>query len=608
MEKGEKVASITFQPLFIADCEEPQKELLRVAKERNLDPNILEIKFQEVFYFVKTEASPHFEEMRESELGFLDNDEFLLRADVEIRQRFALIIELKEERKYSFSLRFSKDLRELFFTFHKDSMTSYSTPFLEELYSRIQAQKAIIGAFFRDEIKERERIALLLRDISKLGKLDRDYSILLSQSIGGGRCVEPTLLLDFQKDPSLGGRFPVVREGMRLATFLKPRSGEAGRDCKGNYIVPKEPSLPPENPLKIGSGIRFSEDSDKCEYFAEESGYLIYENYNLSITQILELPEVELRGTGSLLGGLDAPTTVIITQNDPMREALGDGAKIEAQNVEIKGNIGSASEIQAKNLTILGQTHQNSKIFATQAMISIHKGSLEAKEANITRFEAGVVRAKIARIEHARGGKIYAREIYIENLYSNLQAFAAEKIEVSEFLGEDNKFTISPKSDPELEERIDTLLRELHELTLTLRVKIKEFNDEVKEVKSLKGAADKIKAMIEENKKEGVKTPDYLHEKLQNYIHLVRFIQAHKSEIDRLQKERERINSELVEIQAPTLKGYLWSKKGWNGYNEVRFRLVAPVKEVFLAPKASYHYGLIVLDKELEITSKRGAP
>ncbi len=606
---GDKAKILTFQPLFIADCEEPQKELEKIAQDRKITPALLEVKLQEVFYFLKSEGKPHFEELKESELGFLEDEEFLSRPDVEIRQRFAIIIEPQKERKYSFSLRLGEDFRELFLTLHKGSQITYNAVFLEELFERVRAQKAIMRVLFRQEAKERERIASLLKELQNLPFLDKDYEILLAQSAGGGRCVEATLILHFQEDPALQGRFPTIKGGMLLATFLKPQKGGAGRDCLGNYIPPKEPSASAQNPLRIDESIEERDEGDKINYYAKESGYLLFEEYRLSIAQKIEVEEVDLKTTGSLLGGLDAPTSVVVKENHYLKEALGDGAKIEAGEVEIAGNIGSGSEIKANRVTISGQTHQTSKIHAQSASIEAHKGWVEADEVKVMRLEAGIIRAQKVHIEHAHGGKVYAKEISIRFLHSNLQAFASEKIEIFEIMGEDNKFTLTPEANPKIQSRLATLLRSFEELSAALKTKIKKFNEEAKEIKALRPLATKIKAMIDLNRQEGVGTPAYLQEKLKSYINLLKYTQAHKEEIEKLQGERHALSEEILSLQAPTLASYIWSKNGWKGYNEVRFKLLLPPKDLFIAPKTSIHHGLLRLDEHQQsILNQKGVP
>lgn len=598
------MASFHFQPLFLPDCEAPREALQKVAKERGIDPSALEIKLHEVFYFIKSEKNPAFEELKESERAILDDEAFLLRPEVEIRQHFALTLEPKATRPYTLSLRLSKDARELFLKLHQGSKVAYNAAFAEELFEQIRAHKALLGVFFRQESKERERLIAFLKERRHEKILERDYEILLALGVGGKPCVEPTLMLHFQEEGAHEARFLPVQAGTKLATFLKPQSGSTGRDCLGRFIPAQEPQSRTQSPLKIDSTLSAIDEKDRIDYIAQRSGFLSFEAMKLSIQSRIELQSVDTKTTGSILGGLELETSVVVRGDHCLEEALGDASRIEASEVEIAGNIGRSSSILAHRVSVAGQTHQSSKIIAKEAKIEIHKGYLEASEARITRLEAGIVKAQKVYVQSAQGGKIYAKEIYIESLRSNLHAFASEKIEIERLLGEDNKFTLTPTANPLHEERIATILAELERLALELRQKIKAFNQEAKEIKNLRPMAEKVKAMIATNP---TQTPPYLREQLQNYIALLKQTQAQKEEIETLQRERDSLARELEELSAPTLEGYIYAKEGWRGYNEVRFKLPLPAKELFFAPKESQPHHLLRLDSSHEtIIAKKG--
>ncbi len=605
----EQVAKpLTFEPHFIADCESPGKELAHIANARGVDPNLLEIRLKEVFYFLKTKESPNFEEIAQGDVGFLDNESFLLREDVEIRQRFALTIEAKKRRSFRFSLRLSEDFRELFFTLLKGSKIAYTAPFLEELFACVRGEKASLGVLFHHEDKEKERIAALLKSLRAQEELSEDCEILLTQGLGGKqRCVEASLILHFQKDPALSGKYPTVQKNTLLATFLKPQRGEAGRDCLGGYVPQKDPSNPPNNPLQIISGIETIENDEKIDYKAQEAGYVVYENNRLSVVQKIEVSNVGISTTGSLVSDLEMHTSVRVTENHSLKEALGDGAKIEANSVEIAGNIGSASEVRAHTAAIKGQTHQNSKVFADEIHIEVHKGYAEGDEVNITRLEVGIVRAKKVNIAHAYGGKIYAQEIYIDQLYSNLHAYASQKIEIAHLAGEDNKFTLTPLAYFKQTSRIEAILSDIKALEETLKNRANSFDKEIQEVRSLKSAASRIKQSIDSYKISGKEVPAHMNEELKNYIRILKQIQMRRDEIAKLQNDQKSLHQELAALQEPTLRAYIHARGGWKGYNEVRYKLLLPEKELFLAPKSGHHYGLLKLDEAQEsIISQKG--
>ena len=121
---------------------------------------------------------------------------------------------------------------------------------------------------------------------------------------------------------------------------------------------------------------------------------------------------MSLKTTGSLIGEIESGTEINITEADSLKEALGQGMEIQASKVNIQGNVGANAQIHAKEVYIGGFTHQDSKIFATDAEIQTHKGYLKAQNIKIHTLEAGIIEGKRVEVEKMYGGKIYAKEIF----------------------------------------------------------------------------------------------------------------------------------------------------------------------------------------------------
>jgi len=48
--------------------------------------------------------------------------------------------------------------------------------------------------------------------------------------------------------------------------------------------------------------------------------------------------------------------------------------EVEVSEIDVKGNVGAGAKVHAKRASIEGQTHKESKIYADDLTINIHKG------------------------------------------------------------------------------------------------------------------------------------------------------------------------------------------------------------------------------------------
>jgi len=80
-------------------------------------------------------------------------------------------------------------------------------------------------------------------------------------------------------DHSNRGYIQSVTKDELLIEFIKPRSGQPGRDCQGRYIEPKKPEENLAFDFKVDEATIYTvEDEKSIKYYAKENGYIAFEN------------------------------------------------------------------------------------------------------------------------------------------------------------------------------------------------------------------------------------------------------------------------------------------------------------------------------------------
>ncbi|RAX57679.1 hypothetical protein CCZ01_05165 [Helicobacter monodelphidis] len=569
----------TFSPVLIPDCISPSQEVLKVALSKDIDEKMLEARIRGVYYIVTINQQTR--ELIPEELHLIDDEDFLLQRDLIITQRYSIIVDLALRYTYHFSLYLSSDARELCCRIMQGSRIEKDEANIKVFFERIRVQKAEMHILMRDEKTEYERLKIFVQSLPDEKFLSKSHEFVLSRAVGGEPCVNQHL--EFAVNLKI--KFLLIHKDQYVATFYKGRKGGNARDCLGRFVPEQEPEQGESAPLIANDSLYITEEVEgEVKYFAREAGYIVFDGNQLMIASKIKLKNASLSTTGSILGGAGTTTHIYISSTDSLEDALGEGVVIEAGTVEVLGNVGNNAIIRANQVIIKGQTHKNSKIYAKNVDVAVHKGFIESDVAHIGRLEAGVVSADKVKIDHAYGGRSYGEELRIVVMHSNHHAHASTSIIVDSLKGEDNRFTLRANSGHKKNATYQALVAGKKQFSHELTEKQRKYANEIAELKQLQPMVKQFKEDYK-NQNQNPQKLQLIREQAHTYRNILHYTEQLKGEIDTLEKRLEKIDKGIAQLEEIITESYILVKSGWHGYNEVKLKKLASGQEFFLYPK-----------------------
>lgn len=368
-----------------------------------------------------------------------------------------------------------------------------------------------------------------------------------------------------------------------LIEYIKPRKGENGRNCRGEFIVPKEPIVKYEPTFGTGEKIAVVDTPKSIEYRAGAGGYVTFEGGLYDIKTEVEVTEISFKTTGSIETQLDADVSINVKEKDVLKDAIGMGMEVTVNVINIDGNIGPNAKVTAKKAVVEGQVHQSAIISADELTINIHKGTAYGKEVHITRLEHGIVEADKVSVSQATGGKIRAKEITIEMLGSHVKMTASQRIEIQKFQGGENQFTI----DPLLGESAETLQERSHQMA-QVKQAMKEIQKELSGYEQTwrenAPAMEDLKKKLAHYKANGIKMPSAFVQKYQQNIQFKEKIESLRKELKTKEDQYAFLSEKHTALQNEIFEARIINHDRWRNHNEIVFKLIDPPIEVFYVP------------------------
>jgi hypothetical protein len=250
-----------------------------------------------------------------------------------------------------------------------------------------------------------------------------------------------------------------------LVEYKKPILGKNGLNAFGEYIQADILNKISDLKAKVDPNtITIKEDEYSKKYIAKQKGYVYYDKKTLAVDNRLRLNEVS-RNKNVLDSQKEKNNIeVVVKQHDITKDSIGEGVELSSENIHVDGFVGAKSLLEAKYLEIDGATHQDSKQFAKYAKINRHKGTLRCHEANIKLLEGGTIHATKVNIENSLSGFVYAQDVTIKQVKSNLKIYATNSIKIALVSGEDNYFEINYKKVSVILAKIAYLQNEIEDL------------------------------------------------------------------------------------------------------------------------------------------------
>jgi len=480
-----------------------QKSLENFAEENFLPLAECDFTLLKTNTYVKSNLSGEFQNFTPEVLKeYLDKDK-ILNEHIEFQQRHQIILhEMKEcKLKLNYSIDFYENASHPKMILSPQSIIPYKLyppkELLKLLFNEINKIKAYHGILVRifDETMIKN-LKVLVKYIYT-GKFTKKVKIALFDGIEPVITRKSKLTYLFEaKEKDQESQVVEVDENEILVEYLKPIFGKNGLNAYGDIVsadyVTNEDDL--ERNIDEDS-ILIQEDANAKNYIAKKQGYVHLDQKKFCVNNKINLEKLS-RNARSLASQEDNNIEVTISQHDTNRDSIGEGVALKSETIHIDGFVGAKSVLEAANLSIEGTTHQDSKQFAKIANINRHKGTLRCHHAKIALLEGGEVHGTTVEIESSLGGTIYAQDVTIGHIKSNLKVYASNSIKIKLMSGEDNLLQIGYKAIPILTSKIDLIHKDIEELKYSLEEATRHTPSQIEPIKQkiklLKTEADLI--------------------------------------------------------------------------------------------------------------------
>jgi len=583
------------------------KELQAVAQSYNVKVDTLDFNIFEVQTFTRLSdgnkgTNGEWEQISHDELYELDEELALLNLNFQIKQMYEVEIFLKNSdtdkyKDFKLAIGANATKCKVYLSILAGSKIKYTNGLEEKIQEMIQKRKIRAGILVDifDEMLEDtiSKITSHIR-VQETARYEKNETLLIAQSYEPTITVDDALIFHYDKkkevdektkvDYASRGFIQSVQEGELLIEYIKAKEGKPGRNCRGEYMKPTEPITENEPTFNINETIKVIETDDSIQYIANENGYIALEENTYLIKTDVDIDEISFKTTGSIATGLDSDVNISVTETDAVKDAIGTGMNVEVSEIDIDGNVGSNAMVKALKASVGGQTHKTATITADKLDINVHKGIAYGKNIHVTRLEHGKVYGEKVNITQALGGVIEGTEIDIDICASYVKATASSKIEISKMQGSENVFTIDPLVTKDLEDGLNDNKHDIKELNID----IKTISKDVKKYKQLikEGMASflDIKKRLLHYKKNGVKMPAAFVHKYKQFQKMQTHLQELETSLSIKQERVDLLSSKTVSFQGDILDARIINRDKWNGFNEIKFKLIKPELELVYKP------------------------
>jgi hypothetical protein len=580
------------------------KELMSIAKTYNvavysIDFNILETQTYTRLNEDAKEAD--WEEASQEDLSEMEDKGYILNKNFQIKQMYEIEVFSKADddpyRDFNLAIGANATKCKIYLSIKEGSKVSYNPRFEEELLTLINKSKVraniLINIF--DEMLPAvvSKIAAHVR-VEENAVYEKSETYLIAESYEPKPTTDDALIFHYDQKDSVSetekidyanrGFIQSVHKDELLIEYIKIQEGKAGRNCRGEYMEPKEPVESNTPTFTTDDTIKIIDSDKKIEYRAVENGYIALEGTVYTIKSEVDVGEISFKTTGSISAGVDSDVSISVKETDAIKDAIGTGMNVEVSEIDIEGNVGSNARVTALKANIGGQTHKTATIRAANLSVNMHKGKAYGKNIHITRLEHGEIDGDIVDISQAIGGHIRAKEISIEICGSYVHATASRLIEIKKLQGSENVFTIDPLLKKSAQKGLDENQEHIDELSGAVKNIKREIEKYTSLVKENQSSFNDVKKRLMHYKKNGVKMPSSFvkqykqFQKAKDHLHNIK--KEYKIKSDQLNL----LTTKTASFQDNIFDARIINRDRWVGHNEIIFKLVDPPIEVSMKP------------------------
>lgn len=608
-------------PPFIVRTNNIAKELMQAATINKVSVHSLDFRLISVqtlsFMTSDTKSdSDEWSELSDAEISEISN-ELYLNPKFELKQVYEVeIFSIKEVGKLDhieLSIAGNATLCKIYLTIKSGSELIYDDTFEKDFFELIMKKKLranlMIGIF--DSMMHSNLSEFIAKiKVNGFYRVKEQERFVVGESLEPMPTVDDQLIVHYDKKQNAldeAGHIDYAKRGYIISVvandllieYIKPRKGTGGRNCRGEYIIPKEPLVLYEPTFTIGEHIERDENDVRIEFRAKTGGYVTFEGNMYDIKTQMDVTEISFRSTGSIETQLDSDVSINVKEKDPLKDAVGAGMEVTVNAINIDGNVGPDAKVTAHKAVVEGQVHNSAIITADDLTINVHKGMAYGKEIHITRLEHGSVEGDYVSIAQATGGTVHAKEIDVELLGSHTKLTASRRIEIQKLQGGENILIIDPLLN-ESREFLDDEQALMIEVKKVIAEVEKELFGYEKTMKENALAYEEIKRKLIDCKKNGIEIPIAYAKKYKQF-------QEFRLKLDALRKEHQErldhyafISERHRALQDEIFEARIINHDRWHNYNEIIFKLIDPAIDITFIPSDNSQGGIYGLHVDSE--------
>lgn len=480
-----------------------QESLNEYATENFITLDECDFSIKQIDTYVKDNAVGDFTLISKEILDQYIDKERILNEHIEFNQLYTITLKHSKEKilKLNYEVSLGEHASHPKIILKSDSVIPYKKYAPKDMlrliyaeFNKIKVSNSILINIFDEEMKK--NLKAFIKHLYA-GKFTKNLRLPLFNGIEPVVTRESKLVYWF-KEKETNNQIIEVEADELLIEYKKPIFGKNGFNAygkevnggSGNNSEDLQATIDPQS-IKI-------EENDKSKFYkSKKKGYLHFDEKSLCINNQIKMKKISRNNT-TVASEEENNVEVRISQNDTTQDSIGEGVELVSESIHVNGHIGAKSILEAINLRIDGVTHQDSTQYAKYATINRHKGTLRCHEAKISLLEGGKIHATKVSIENCLGGSIYAQDVTIGLVKSNLKVYASNSITIRHVSGEDNLFKINYRDIPVLNSKINLIENDIEDLKYkleeaqkhsqskipTLKEKIKELKDERNDIRT----------------------------------------------------------------------------------------------------------------------------
>ena len=476
-------------------------ELKAYADKYEIDVSSCDFTLNGVRYYVRDSARTDFQSITKEQMQtYLDKDK-IINEHIEFHQVYTITIKKREPSSLllKYIVKFDDQSSHPVILLGSSSKIPYKTvpqnEMLKLLYKELNKIKVlhnIIINIFDDTMKVKLRAFI---KYLYAGKFTQKIKLPLFDGIKP-EVTKNSKLIYWYKEKISDSQIIEVEADELLIEFIKPIFGKNGFNAFGEIISADSSSNRSDLEIEIDDeSIKTTENKESKSYRSLTKGFVHIKNDKLFIDNSIRVEKLSRNNT-AVASEEKNNIEVQIAQYDTDEDSIGEGVELVSESIHVTGHVGANSLLEASSLKIDGATHQDSSQLSKDAFINRHKGTLRCHKAKINLLEGGQVNATYVEIDTCLGGSIYAEDVVIGHVKSNLKIYASNSITIGRVSGEDNLFKMSYKDIPILESKLKYIKSDIGDLKYELSEAKRHHEKRVpaiqEEIKDLQKSQDAI--------------------------------------------------------------------------------------------------------------------